>query len=290
MSTEHERLLGAYADGELDPAAARRAEHLVAESPQAAAEVAHVRQLRALAKRALVSEPLPAELAARIARRLPAATARRSSSWALRTAVGAAAALLLVLMLPRFWRSPAPDLVAGTGEYVSTPAEFARVHRACALELRDDPHAVRGSRAGVAARRVGAFIAHPFYMPDLEPLGYTLDGLCFCGPDRTMRCVQAHYLAGPLVGGSAAGGAISIFSLDRPVMFAGVDAATVAIPGGDATVVDGVTVLRWNTKYGGFVLCTNLAPDEAGKLLVSVESEPPVNRDRIRGLSGDLRR
>jgi anti-sigma factor RsiW len=119
--------LMAFADGELDPLAAKRVERAIAEDPALAEQVAAQHALRARLSAAfapLAEEAVPDALAARLRSNVVTIAApaprRVTSRW--REALALAACLTLGVLLGQNWRGPAGPVAARDGAlYASGP-------------------------------------------------------------------------------------------------------------------------------------------------------------------------
>jgi len=111
------RLLQAYADGELDPAASLEMEAALAASPALRAALERTRAMSAAIREKADYHAAPAGLAARIGRSLPDRPARRTSRWIFAAAAAGIAALALVpfLIRPVAQDRLAEELIASHG-------------------------------------------------------------------------------------------------------------------------------------------------------------------------------
>jgi anti-sigma factor RsiW len=205
--------LMAYADGELDAAAAQRVRAHVASNPAAANKVALHNKLREAGRRvAAQGIALPPGLLARVeelaaAQSPDAARSSERARW--RIGFGFAAAALLVLGIGSFavWSrmNRGAEVVRGSSvlpvEWVTSTSQ---VHINCATHaahfapqfprtLRELPDSLRG------------YLGHEATCPDLSKLGYQFAG---CGPCTVPGGKTAHLLYKPA---SGTGGAVSLF-------------------------------------------------------------------------------
>ena len=110
-SEEAKRLLQAYADGELDPAASLEIEAALAASPELRAALGRIRAMSAAIRAKADYLEAPAKLAARVRSSIPRQTSlpRRKRSWQL---VGAFAGLVALAVIPFLIRPGSEDRVA----------------------------------------------------------------------------------------------------------------------------------------------------------------------------------
>ncbi|MDB5318820.1 MAG: hypothetical protein JWN40_451 [Phycisphaerales bacterium] len=231
--------LMAYADGELDAAAAERVRAHVAVDPAAASKVALHNKLREAGRRAVQGMAVPAELRRRVeemAGRAADVEKPSRDAGAARWRIGfrLAAAAVLVIGIGSFavWSrvNRGAEVVRGSAVVpVAWVASTSHVHINCAKHaahfapqfprtLAELPDSLRG------------YLGHDAKCPDLSKLGYQFAG---CGPCAVPGGKTAHLLYKPA---SGVGGAVSLFvQLDRGQLALEEGKVYLAKDGGDGT-------------------------------------------------------
>ncbi len=205
--------LAAFADGELDPDCRPEMEAHLETHPEDRAEVERWQALRQSARRALRSEPVPADLGDRIRaglRPAPKASTRRAPRIYRLGFSGVAVAALItlaVLLLP--------------GAQPIEASGFANIHSGCAVRAHHDTLNVRGDLSWKAVasldqqgcrdaiRRNAAF---PCKIPRFRQRGYYLCGACKCSPSSEVQLVHAYFL-----NSDADDRIVSVFAVDHRI-------------------------------------------------------------------------
>ncbi len=184
-TSEFQRNLPDYADGELDPELRAEVEARLEDDPQGRAEVERWRALRRCAGRALNSEPVPAGLQERVQTALRRRPARHPRVYRLGLpGLAVAAAITLAFFL---W----PQGVAATSVKA---CDFASIHRKCALEHRHDSFNVRGGVFPQVLDKLTEGAGFACCVPNVTACGgYRLDGACRCSPCKDVRVVHVYF-------------------------------------------------------------------------------------------------
>lgn len=197
--SEFEQKLAMHADGELDAPDAVAIEKHLAFHPEDKAIVARWEQLRASAKRAVDSEPIPAGLAERIRAALPQGDDSAASEPPFRKAPrvyrlgvsGLAAAAVIVLAIIFLPGATRVD-VAG----------FSGIYHKCAVSLHHDSLSIRGGTAWkdfvnqpnrLPVCTVEGKAPFACRVPNLPSRGFMLEGACTCSPCDGIRVVHVYF-------------------------------------------------------------------------------------------------
>lgn len=184
---ELEKLLPAYADGQLDEPERSEVAAAVNASPELQAAVARWQALRQVAHQHHAEIAPPPGFEDRLRRRLaqeaapqPSKTAGKSQSRTrgpiLKLGLAATAAAAAILIAVFTW-SPEPAPVIG-GPVVAVDSLWQE-HVHC-IEMRADAYHVRGMPPAEARRVIAGKAEMPFVLPDLTELGWELYGANPC--------------------------------------------------------------------------------------------------------------
>lgn len=276
--SEYRRHLPDYADDALaSPLRERTAAHL-AGCPACRVEVDAWRALRSAAAAGHAAIRIPPGLAGRIAASIghahkPVTRPPRIVSTArariLIAGLCAAASIgfTAVVAYRTFWVSPYPGnprpaLDASLAAF--SPDVLAQVYERCACqmqhnELLQGDGAIQAEKDRLCASRKFAVL-----LPNLEPLGYRLAGICECPKDQKMRVVHAFYRAT----GDAAQ-FLSIFSFPQRVRFEACNNHMGQCGKKDKRTYEvyrdeprHVVLLKWDENKCSYALCSNLSQDQ----------------------------
>jgi anti-sigma factor RsiW len=166
MSRDWDTLLGAYVDGQLDPAEVKEVEQLIAANPCAREALRIHRETTGLL-RAACAESFYTDFPDSLRR----AIEKPWRGTPLRVSLAVAAALLLAglgFLGGWFLASPAAD----SGALVDEVADYRRVF----ARATSHPVEVPASRSAEFLDRLGERIGRPLAAPDLSPAGWTFAG------------------------------------------------------------------------------------------------------------------
>jgi anti-sigma factor RsiW len=253
--------LGAYADGEIDPAGRAAVEAFLASNPEAAADVEDRRRLRRLVQRVnqetLVPETLRAEVTRLIARER---NARRTRGLRLFAASSFAAAALIMLamtvggpgILDKHFIAPPPvaALPVATNSFLQRWAT-------CSGPSAHDELAVAGKASAdvsAAIQKLKLFPREELNVPDLKSFGYELAGACQSNVvpgAQTLQLTFRHVETGRR---------LAMFISSRPIALQIGSAPVAELDLGGrmyayADLRDGMSVVKWNERFCSIVLC-----------------------------------
>ena len=259
-------ILALYADDELDPQRADELKCCLAESTELRDELERWRAFRRCVNQVVTRAAVPAGLRERIVIELRRARPQpryRTLRWAAGiTAIAAAIALMYVVS----WSSETtaePRLLAGDS--------FAEIYLRCAVTHRHrgvevDLHDANAARAKLIATESDAVL-----VPDLESLGFELDGVCRCLHVSGVKVVHVFYRRSdpdPAV--------VSFFTVDQKVRLKGCTCETCVGADGlpreyETTNCGDVMVCKWDTLERSYAVCSRMEHDRLRELVDGVK-------------------
>ena len=262
---EMRKHLAEYADGELDPAQRAEIDAHLAQDASGREDVARWQALRQCAQRALVSEPVPRGLEARIRTNLRASRrvrSRRLYYFGLPGLAVAAAVVLALFVWPGSGQAAPNVPVSG----------FANVYRHCAVEHRHDGLTVRRNTGCKTLAELQAETPLAAGLPDITSHGYRLDGACWCGPPECKKC-GARVLHVYFRGSDDPNDVVSAFVVSCPIKLC--NCGGKPCPGcqhGTSEFHDGtdgdVSLVSWTRQKVSYVLAGRMPQEELTKLAV----------------------
>lgn len=275
--SEHRRHLPAFADDALlSPLRERVAAHL-ADCAGCRAEVEAWRALRGTAAAVHGAIRTPPGLAGRIAASIGhaqpvAVRPARPSSGRLRVVVAglcAAASIgfMATVAYRTFWASPYADhprTAVDATLAAFSPDVLAQVYERCACQLQHNELYKSGDAIQAEKDRLCSSRKFAVLLPNLEPLGYQLAGICECPKDQSLRVVHAFYRA-------RGDGAqyLSIFSFPQRVRLEACNSHTGRCGNKDLRTYEvyrdeprHVVLLKWDEKKYSYAMCSNLSQDQ----------------------------
>ena len=262
----HEQL-ARYADNELEAQERAALEARIAGSPELAAEVERWKALRCCAGRAVKDCRVSPGFEARLRDKVNLAGSFSGSRvYRISTVLAAAAAILLLAIFARNRPNGAGPGVAQAGAL--TPAQFVGVYESCAKKHHEGVKLESCCTKEAEALALQGCNGYKIVVPNLEPLGYKLKGMCRCLDETGVPALHVYYEceAHPEL-------LLSVFSISRCTPLSGCAKSHCCDTQRDyeRTTIHGVSVLRWDERGGHFALAGELKPEALEKLAAGVQ-------------------
>lgn len=271
--------LAAYADGELSPGERAVLEARLADEPALRGAVQRWQALRRAARRAVMQEPVPAGLAARLAADLHALRRVRRPR-ILRLGLSGLAAAAVLMFAAVLW----PTQNAGASTLAASFLCERHLNNACAAAIDtlgvrgDHPTAEYDARDDVTPDFdcVSQRASFPCKVPCLMKFGYKLRGATEYRRDDGTLIIHAHYLC------KRAGQVMSMFVINRPLDLKAEQSQ--CRPGCQTAKrryhvaqCEKITMVSWTEGQRTYVLCCGKANgQELAQLADQLTIEPPA--------------
>lgn len=266
---EVRKLLPVHADGGLDAVQAAEVDAHLVESAALRDELERWRALRRSVNRVLLSEPMPAALAARVQDALPrAAASRRGRVIRLFGAVTGIAAIVALALIIR------PGLFGSSGGTATqatlvAASNFVKIHRNCGLG-KHNPYPLGSDKLTGARTALAGAVDFDPVVPDLRDAGFEIEGCCTCATDASVASAHVYYRSA-----ANPGQIVSFFSLDRRVRLKGGDQAQLSGVSGnnlfETGIVSDVTIVKWCGAARSYAFASEMKLDQLRNLAEQVD-------------------